>query len=59
MVTRRKSSGPAVSAEVFSSRPRAAGKINSKAGEWAYLDPDEIFRRLDVREVQKVEAKLR
>lgn len=55
LVPRRKSSGPAVGAPSVQHR----GKIKSKAGEWAYADPDEIFRRLDVREVQKVEAKLR
>jgi hypothetical protein len=28
-------------------------------GNWEVMDPDEVFKRLTVKEVKKVEAKLR
>jgi hypothetical protein len=30
-----------------------------KDGQWATMDPDEVFRRLNVKEVKKVEGLLR
>lgn len=40
---------------------RAVGKHQRRPpdGSWATMDPDEVFRRLNVAEVKKVEAQLR
>jgi hypothetical protein len=36
-----------------------AGIETIEEGSWEGMDPDEVFRRLTVKEVKKVEAKLR
>ena len=33
--------------------------VTGKDGQWATMDPDEVFRRLNVKEVRKVESLLR
>lgn len=35
------------------------GGMTGKDGQWATMDPDEVFRRLNVKEVKKVEGLLR
>ncbi|KAG7575305.1 hypothetical protein FFLO_00469 [Filobasidium floriforme] len=37
----------------------APGGMTGKDGQWATMDPDEVFRRLNVKEVKKVEGLLR
>lgn len=37
----------------------APGGVSGKDGQWATMDPDEVFRRLNVKEVRKVEDLLR
>jgi hypothetical protein len=52
-------SGPAGrrnNSQLLSSVP---GSVVGKDGQWATMDPDEVFRRLNVKEVRKVEGLLR
>ena len=39
--------------------PENANGVLGKDGQWATMDPDEVFRRLNVKEVKKVEGILR
>lgn len=41
------------------SRPSLRKRASAKDGNWAIMDPDEVFRRLHVAEVKKVEKQLR
>ncbi|KAJ9102517.1 hypothetical protein QFC21_002917 [Naganishia friedmannii] len=40
-------------------RPSLRKRASAKDGNWAMMDPDEVFRRLHVAEVKKVESQLR
>ncbi|KAJ9121715.1 hypothetical protein QFC22_002335 [Naganishia vaughanmartiniae] len=40
-------------------RPSIRKRASAKDGNWAMMDPDEVFRRLHVAEVKKVENQLR
>ncbi|KAI5451411.1 hypothetical protein NCC49_001717 [Naganishia albida] len=59
----RRGTGLAATTAQFTSTSgyRAVGKHHRRPpdGSWATMDPDEVFRRLNVAEVKKVEAQLR
>jgi hypothetical protein len=38
---------------------RSSGHVGGKDGHWASMDPDDVFRQLNVKEVKKVEDILR
>lgn len=50
---------PASSGRGHRRRQAMLGEKKEVEGDWAGMEPDEVFRRLPVHEVKRVEAKMR